>query len=197
MTRTSLSLFCAFSVLFASSISAAQSASQDSTVVLAPQPVSSVALSPQPVADGPRLRASFGGYGGAVIATQNRSFGAGPGLYFDIGVQANNYLALYAHGAFGTLLLINAAHASAIVEVTPVRWFSVGSGVGLMGHIGVGSGSGWQIPLIVGFNIGSNRWPTGARSGLRLAIDGGIGQTFASSPEAYVHIGANVGYVVF
>lgn len=114
-----------------------------------------------------RLR--LGLAGGFVVAagsgyTDQGSVSAGtftPNLVFDVGVQANRQLAVYAHLMAGTLLLTSHGAAHAIVEYTPLPWLSLGTGVGYEAYylfVGCGcSNNAWQgfsVPLIAGFNIG-------------------------------------------
>lgn len=141
-----------------------------------------------------RFRFGIGGYVGGAFTRS--SGGGGPGIALDLGLQAGDTLAVYARLRAASLLLVNAASISAIVEWTPVEFFSVGAGLGADAMATVGiltsgtSDGGLSIPLLVGFNIGG-RAPTQVhRSKFRIGLEGAV------LPGLGGHAGGSAGLVL-
>ena len=125
-----------------------------------------------------------------------------PNGVFDLGLQANKHFALYGHFMFGTLISTSHAAAHGIVELPPVHWLSIGTGLGYEAYYmgfdfdfcgckreEVGpqrvnkSFDGPTIPLLLGFNIGDlDAWNRGGRrSVLRITAEGSTGIDFTDS----------------
>lgn len=89
------------------------------------------ALAAPPAAEAaPRLRFGIGGELGGWFGAPGPGFislGA-VGLYSRIGVQVNDRIGVHITGAASTLFLTNYARGALIVDVSPVRFFSVGTG---------------------------------------------------------------------
>ena len=141
-------------------------------------------------------RFRFGVAGGFVLGnargndgpTTVQALALTPNVILDFGVQSNRHFALYLHLLAGTLILSSNAGAYGIAEYTPVRWLSLGTGVGYeIHHLAIATGgnevrdrnywSGVSVPLIAAFNFGgAEGWNSRqSRSVLRLAVEGALG----------------------
>jgi hypothetical protein len=180
-------------------------------------PVSEVSR-PAPVEseDGPRFRLGAGGavlFGSANGASRDgKQVSAGslaPALQLDLGIQINRHGALYLRGEGGTVALLSQATGYLVGEWTPVRWLSVGTGVGLdgMAMMWIGGCEGdrcirnhwWgvSVPLIVGFQFISEKdWDApGAKPALRIGLEGAAGVEPSTGVVGW-HAGLSISFVL-
>jgi hypothetical protein len=138
-------------------------------------------LPPAPVDHGAtRLRFDIGGilaFGVAPAVNGGNAAGFGPGPALDLGVQLGDQVALYLRGELGYALFAVDAATYAIGELTPISWLSIGTGMGYEA-MEAGLGDTWTgptVPLIIGFNIGSDDPGRARRVKLRLTLEGAAG----------------------
>ncbi|MGC4116315.1 MAG: RNA polymerase sigma factor [Myxococcales bacterium] len=98
-----------------------------------------------------------------------------PSFQLDLGIQINRHGALYLRGGAGSVFLLNHASGYLVGEWTPLRWFSLGTGIGIDGMAIAWFGGGaepkpgentnrntWtavSVPVIIGLQfIGEDDW---------------------------------------
>jgi hypothetical protein len=152
----------------------------------------------------PRLRFDVAGGFAAGSAQSSRVSAAAvvPTLVVDLGVQLGDRWALFGHATGGSALAWNLGGAYLVGEWTPLRWISVGTGVGyaswnswnLCGCDAQRSEwSGISVPLLIGFNLGGGRREAATRrAALRLGLEG-VGGYDASTETAGWHGGLAFG----
>jgi hypothetical protein len=142
----------------------------------------------------PRLRLDLAGTFAVGQAKSSRvdSFELGPGLALDLGAQLGDHAAVYARGETSTIFPFTFQAAGYVIgEWTPVRRFSIGSGLGyeMMERYCQGCTSsdpdpnwaGISFPLILGLNIGAIARARATRTVLRIGLEGAVG--YQPSPE--------------
>lgn len=170
----------------------------------------------EPPKDGARFRFGIAGTVAGGLANAQTSAGnhvsAGvlaPGLQLDLGVQFNSRAALYLRGEVNSVAITNGASAYLVAEWTPMRGFSVGTGLGVdaMAFLWAAavegdnsyrnSWAGISVPLVLGYQVvDRDQWEAGGRKrvfriGLELA--GGV------EPRSWVpgwHANLSVGFTL-
>jgi hypothetical protein len=153
----------------------------------------------------PRLRLDLAGTFAAGRAKSSRvdTFELGPGLALDLGAQLGDRAAVYARGETSTLFPFTFQAAAYVIgEWTPVRHFSIGSGLGyeMMASYCQGCSpqepsprwAGVSFPLILGLNIGPVAPARATRTVLRIGLEGAVGYE-ASSDTVGWHTTLTVG----
>ena len=101
------------------------------------------------------------------------------GLTLDLGVQWGDHLATYARVGASTTLVSSVGSAYLMTEWTPVRHFSIGTGIGWDGLINFPYGeNGWRgisVPISLAWNLGKIDATTAHRSVFRIGVEGAIG----------------------
>lgn len=181
------------------------------------QPVAAEFAPPPPPADAPRFRFGIAGnLAGGRAKDRERGVNAasfGMGLTLDLGVQMNQHLAVYARASASTMVLVSQASLFGVVEYTPTRVLSLGTGIGWAGMVNHtmdsvtyesccatyersqrGSWGGVSIPAIIGFNIAGRATEGGRRRALRLGLEGAVGIEPSSGVVGW-QAALSVGYV--
>jgi hypothetical protein len=134
-----------------------------------------------------RLRWGAGGEVGWLASAKKGALSVGPlGGYGRLGVQFDDRFGLHLTAGVGTMLFYNHLRGALVADVTPVRWFSIGTGLAgwVASRLGFGGSGGGAdaatfvgAPLVLGFYPGGGRLPNGARNGLGLTLTGVAGWT--------------------
>jgi hypothetical protein len=128
-----------------------------------------------------RLRLDLAGTftAGQAKSTRVDSFALGPGLALDLGAQLGDHAAVYVRGEASTIFPFTFQAAGYVIgEWTPVRRFSIGSGLGYEMMLSYCQGctslepnpnwAGVSFPLILGLNIGAIAPARATRTFLRI-----------------------------
>lgn len=170
--------------------------------------------------DHPRFRL---GVGGSVMVgsasgtsrdgkTQVSAGSLAPELQLDLGIQINRHGALYLRGAVGSVFLLNHASGYLIGEWTPLRWLSLGTGVGADGMAIIWMGgadpkpgetafhNNWtavSVPLVIGFQfIGEDDWNSPkAKPALRIGLEVAAGVEPTTGVAGW-HAGVSISFVL-
>jgi hypothetical protein len=110
-----------------------------------------------------RLGVAVGGVVGFArddTSGQSVSVGSlGPALHLDLGAQLTRQAAVYLHGEVATSGITREAAGYLVGEWTPLRWLSLGTGVGvdaMSDFCGCGEPEQWSavsIPVLVGLDV--------------------------------------------
>jgi hypothetical protein len=135
-----------------------------------------------------RLRLDLAGTFTAGQAKSSRvdSFALGPGLALDLGAQLGDHAAVYVRGETSTIFPFTLQAAGYVIgEWTPVRRFSIGSGLGYEMMLRYCQGctsaepnpnwAGVSFPLILGLNVGAIAPARATRTFLRIGLEGAVG----------------------